>query len=182
MGTDGSKDNGLHYLHSCTNPVYEHKDVKSSNVLVDRNLRAKIANFSLARTVAKGTNSSVTAYVAGTRNYLAPEYVEKGIVTPKVDVYAFGVEGREVLLSAAVGSIVEGEYAETELGMFVDPDLVDNGATAYALRVARLSLMCLLRDPEGRPSMAEVVSALLRIQVDLQNSESSSGEFPLERD
>ncbi|GFZ10284.1 hypothetical protein Acr_21g0008830 [Actinidia rufa] len=168
--------NGLHYLHSYTNPVYVHKDVKSSNVLLDRNLRGKIANFSLARTVAKGTNSSVTAFVAGTRDYVAPEYVEKGLVTPKVD------EGREVLLSAAVGSIVEGEYAETKLGMFVDPDLVDNGATAYALRVARLSLMCLLRDPKGRPSMAEVVSALLRIQVDMQNSESSSGEFPLERD
>ena len=135
----------------------------------------------------------MTAFVAGTRGYLAPEYVEKGLVTPIVDVYVLGVvmlelitrkeavfveEGHEVLLSAAVGSIMEGENAETELGMLVDQDLVENGATAYALKVARLSLMFLLRDPEGRPSMAEVVSALLRIQVDLQNSESSSGEFP----
>ncbi|PSS31366.1 hypothetical protein CEY00_Acc04662 [Actinidia chinensis var. chinensis] len=177
--------NGLHYLHSYTNPVYVHKNIKSGNILLDRNLRAKIVNFSLARTVAKGTNSSVTAIVEGTRGYLAPEYVEKGLVTPKVDVYAFGVvmlelivgkeavfeeEGREVLLSAAVGSIMEGENAETELGLFVDPGLGDNGGTTYALRVARLSLMCLSRDPEGRPSMAEVVSVLLRLQVDLQNS------------
>ncbi|KAI8014100.1 LysM domain receptor-like kinase 4 [Camellia lanceoleosa] len=192
--------NGLNYLHSFTKPAYVHKDVKSSNVLLNRHLRAKIANFSLARTALKGTNSEcniVTTLVSGTRGYLAPEYIETGQVSPKIDVYAFGVvmlelitgkdaviqkEGHDVILSTAVASIMEGENAETRLGLFIDPSLAENGGMVYALQVVKLSLMCLTQDPSNRLSMAEVVSALMKIQVDLKNSESAYAECPSESD
>ncbi|KAA8537677.1 hypothetical protein F0562_027333 [Nyssa sinensis] len=163
--------NGLHYLHNFTKPIYVHKDIKSSNVLLDSNLRAKIANFSHARTTAKGTKIHVlTTRVVGTRGYMAPEYIESGLVSPKIDVYAFGVvmlelitgkdavvlqDGQEVLLSAAITSIMEGENAETKLGCLIDPGLEENGGMEYALQIAKLSLTCLKQDPASRPSMGE---------------------------
>ncbi|XP_059637138.1 lysM domain receptor-like kinase 4 [Cornus florida] len=180
--------NGLHYLHNFTKPAYVHKDIKSSNVLLDGSLRAKIANFSLARTTVKGSNNAPqTTRVMGTRGYMAPDYIETGSATPKIDVYAFGVvmlelitgkdaviiqEGQEVLLSAAIASIVEGENAETELGCFVDPCLGEDDGIEHALQVTRLSLTCLRRDPTSRPSMGEIVSTLLKVYVDIQKSES----------
>ncbi|KAK9270834.1 hypothetical protein L1049_026420 [Liquidambar formosana] len=185
--------NGLHYLHSFTEPAYVHKDIKSSNVLLNSDLRAKIANFSLARTAERGTNSAaLTTRVVGTRGYMAPEYIEEGLVTPMVDVYAFGVimlelitgkdaviveGGGEILLSAAFISIMEGEKAEAELISFVDPNLKGNNGVEFALRVAKLSTACLTRDPASRPSMGDVVSSLSKIQANLQKLESSSVEF-----
>lgn len=178
--------NGLHYLHNFTKPAYVHKDIKSSNILLDSNLRAKISNFSHARTAMKDTNGNApTTRVVGTRGYMAPEYFETGSITTKIDVYAFGVVmfelitgkgavfiqgGKEVLLTAAIASVVRGENEETELSYFIDPILGENGGMEYAMQVIKLSLSCLMRDPAGRPSMSEVVSSLVKIQVGLDRS------------
>ncbi|PHU22024.1 hypothetical protein BC332_07131 [Capsicum chinense] len=113
--------NGLHYLHNFTKPGYIHKNINSGNILLDSNLRAKIGNFSLA----KETDTSGTTWeLVGTTGYMAPEYVEAGSVTSKMDIYAFGIvllelvtgkdaviveESGEILLSAAVAEIMEGE-------------------------------------------------------------------------
>ena len=187
--------NGLHYLHSFTKPAYVHKHIKSSNILLTKNLRAKIANFSLARTAVNGakTNTTPNMAVVGTRGYMAPEYVKAGPMTPKVDVYAFGVvmlelitgkdaviiiqgEG-EVLLSAAMISIMRGGNAEIELGSFLDPCFLRGNGIESVMRMAKLSVACLTKDPARRPSMGEVVSTLLKIQVDLQKSEMQFDEF-----
>ncbi|KAF8405157.1 hypothetical protein HHK36_010056 [Tetracentron sinense] len=180
--------NGLHYLHNFTYPAYMHRDIKSSSVLLDGNLRAKISNFSLARAEERGASGyASTRHVVGTRGYMAPEYLEAGSLTPKVDVYAFGIvmlelitgkyaiimqDGGEVLLSAAIFSIMEGGNPEAELGYFMDPSLRGNYRMEPALRIAKLSVACLTRDLASRPSMEEVVSTLLRIQMDTQKSES----------
>ncbi|KAJ4830076.1 hypothetical protein Tsubulata_009288 [Turnera subulata] len=92
--------NGLYYLHSFTEPTYMHKDIKSSNILLNGEVRAKIANFSLARTAKD--DDATTKNVVGTRGYMAPEYLVAGHVSPKSNVYAFGV----VLLELITGKDV----------------------------------------------------------------------------
>lgn len=174
--------NGLYYLHSFTEPAYVHQDIKSSNVMLNVNLRAKIANFSLARAA---TSAAMTKHVVGSIGYMAPEYVREGQVTPKIDVYAFGVvllemitgkdavftqDDREVLLSTAIVSIMENKNPEVELDFIVDPALKGSCRTDFALCLAKVSVACLIKEPARRPSMEEVVSILLKIQANVQKS------------
>uniref|UniRef100_J3MG00 Protein kinase domain-containing protein n=1 Tax=Oryza brachyantha TaxID=4533 RepID=J3MG00_ORYBR len=89
---------GLNYLHNHTSPPYVHKNLKSSNVLLDAGFRAKVSNFGLARAVAgAGAGAQMTSHVVGTQGYLAPEYLEDGLIGPHLDVFAFGVVLLELL-------------------------------------------------------------------------------------
>lgn len=186
--------NGLLYLHNFTNPAYVHKDINSSNILLDRDLRAKIANFSLARSTENGEkgNSSIK-FTTETKGYKAPEYLESNMVTPKMDVYAFGVvllelitgkeavikqDGEEVMLSEAVLAVVDGRDAEIKLQHLTDPCLQMKHPLGYiidqselTLRMMKLSVACLAPEPSGRLSMSEVVSTLMKIQMDAQKPE-----------
>ncbi|CAN1224861.1 LysM domain receptor-like kinase 4 [Linum grandiflorum] len=179
--------NGLHYLHNFTEPPYVHKDISSSNILLDADLRAKIANFSLARSAEAVLYPSSSIRLAkGTKGYLAPEYLEYGLVIPEIDVYAFGVvltelitrkeavfwqDEREVLLSEAIMKIVDGEDSESELCNFIDPSLHPKQKMSFVLRMVRLVLMCLAKEPEDRPSMGEIVSSLSKIQLEVYRSD-----------
>lgn len=176
--------NGLHYLHSFTKPAYVHKDINSSNILLNGDLRAKIANFGLARVARRETSSACPAsHHGGARGYISPEYIKAGLVTSKTDVYGFGVmllelitgkdavilqDRREVLLSAAIASAMERDDAEMEiLQSFIDPRLERSGSV-LAMRMVRLSLTCLAHEPTRRPGMEEIVATLLKIQADLK--------------
>ncbi|XP_022772795.1 protein LYK5-like [Durio zibethinus] len=175
--------NGLHYLHSFTKPAYVHGDIKSSNVLLNNCLRAKIANFSLARAVVNETSSvALTNRVVGTRGYMAPEYIKTGQVTSKIDVYAFGVvllelitgkeaiitqDRTEILLTETVVSVMEKENAEVELDSLIDTGLKCDNRAEFALRMVQLSVACLMEEPTKRPSMEEVVSVLSKIRADV---------------
>ena len=175
--------NGLHYLHSFTKPAYVHGDINSSNVLLNIGLKAKIANFSLARAVVNETSSvALTTRHLGIIGYMAPEYVETGQVTSKIDVYAFGVlllelitgkdaiitqDRREILLSETVISIMEKENAEAELDSLIDPRLKCDNRTEFSLQMAQLSVACLTEETTKRPSMEEVVSVLSKIRADV---------------
>ncbi|KAI3844452.1 hypothetical protein MKW98_022350 [Papaver atlanticum] len=172
---------GLQYLHNFTNPASVHKDINSRNILLDRNVRAKIANFGLARSTERGENGFVSMKLVGTRGYMPPEYLDFGSVTTKMDVYAFGVvmleliTGKDVILmhdgrrteylSTAMISVMAGEDLETKLGDFIDSNLRGNYGLELALAITRLSMSCLNRDPTSRPSMNEVASALVNIQM-----------------
>ncbi|XP_038885947.1 protein LYK5-like [Benincasa hispida] len=175
--------NGLHYLHSFTEPAYVHNNVNTSNILLNSNLRAKVSNFSLARVTERATAACVlTTNVVGAKGYMAPEYREAGVVTPKIDVYAFGVVvlelvtgkeavcmegGRQVLLSATMIPNNE-ENIEARLARFIDSNIKETGKMEFATLMVKLSAACLNQEPELRPSMGEVVSTLLKIQVHLQ--------------
>ncbi|KAF6158038.1 hypothetical protein GIB67_014832 [Kingdonia uniflora] len=87
--------NSLQYTHEHTRPRVVHKDIRTSNILLNRNMRAKIANFGLAKS---GFNA-ITTHIVGTQGYIAPEYLADRIVTTKMDVFAFGV----VLLELVIG-------------------------------------------------------------------------------
>nr|CAD1818205.1 unnamed protein product [Ananas comosus var. bracteatus] len=87
---------GLAYLHYGVKPAIFHRDIKATNILLDREMRARVADFGLARRSRDG-ESHLTTRVAGTRGYLAPEYALYGQLTEKSDVYSFGVLVLEVM-------------------------------------------------------------------------------------
>lgn len=94
---------GLEYIHNYTNPSFVHKDVKSSNILLDADWHAKVANFGMAKS---SSGPMLTNHIVGTQGYMAPEFLEHGLVTTKADVFSFGV----VLLELITGeeAIVQG--------------------------------------------------------------------------
>lgn len=90
---------GLEYLHDKANPPVIYRDLKSSNILLDREFNAKLSDFGLAKLGPVGDKSHVSTRVMGTYGYCAPEYQRTGQLTAKSDVYSFGV----VLLELITG-------------------------------------------------------------------------------
>lgn len=90
---------GLWYLHDKANPSVIYRDLKSSNILLDNDLNAKLSDYGLAKLAGKDKMNIVPTRVMGTYGYSAPEYVRTGNLTLKSDVYSFGV----VLLELITG-------------------------------------------------------------------------------
>ncbi|XP_031270098.1 protein LYK5-like isoform X4 [Pistacia vera] len=187
--------NALNYLHKYTNPPYIHKNLKSSNILLDTNFRAKIANFGLARSVddEEQGGMQLTRHVVGTHGYMAPEYIENGVITSKLDVFAFGVvilellSGREALtgdknrdknsgeemLSVSINKVLEGDNVREKLRGFMDPSLRNEYPLDLAFSVAQLAKNCVAHDLNARPSMVEVFINLSKILSSLSDWDPS---------
>ncbi|CAK9237255.1 unnamed protein product, partial [Sphagnum troendelagicum] len=164
---------GLHYLHDICQPRIIHRDIKASNILLDKKLQPKIADFGLAFLFPDDKSHISTMHVAGTRGYLAPEYATRGLLTTKVDVYSFGVLLLEIIsgrknidhnLPLEDIYLVEKAWRLHREGNLID--IVDqnlhllNDETIQAQRLLNITLLCLLNDGEKRPSMARVVAML----------------------
>ncbi|GLT39101.1 hypothetical protein SLA2020_133080 [Shorea laevis] len=186
---------GLTYLHSFTNPPYVHKDIKSSNVLLDGNFRAKIANFTLARSTAGEEGQfALTRHIVGTKGYMAPEYLENGLISTKLDVYGFGVllletiTGKEAAALSGEGymdssdilsKVLDEENKQESLRSLIDPAMQDNYPSELAMFVVRLITSCIKKDPTSRPTMDDVVQSLSRTltaSLSWENSNSISGK------
>ncbi|GMY11609.1 lysM domain receptor-like kinase 4 [Fagus crenata] len=170
--------NGLNYLHSFTTPPHVHKDIKSSNILLDSDFRAKIANFGLARTAEwQEGQFSLTSHIVGTRGYMAPEYLENGVVSTKLDVYALGVLMLEIMtgkeaatlyeeenmqLSDVLNAVLHEEDGQESLRHSMDSSLQGNYPSELAVFMFKLIDSCLKKDPAGRPAMDEIVQSLSR--------------------
>ncbi|KAJ9174652.1 hypothetical protein P3X46_013273 [Hevea brasiliensis] len=87
---------GLAYLHYGVKPAIYHRDIKATNILLDADMRARVADFGLAKQSREG-QSHLTTRVAGTHGYLAPEYALYGQLTEKSDVYSFGIVVLEIM-------------------------------------------------------------------------------------
>ncbi|OWM87841.1 hypothetical protein CDL15_Pgr019425 [Punica granatum] len=164
--------NGLQYIHEHTRPQVVHKDIKSSNILLDSSMRAKIANFGLAKS---GCNA-ITMHIVGTQGYIAPEYLSDGVVSTRMDVFSFGVvlleliSGKEaidedgrVMWASAVEKF-EGVREDQKLRKvrdWVDKTLVADTISAESVvSVLNVAIGCLNKDPSKRPSMVDIVYAL----------------------
>ncbi|XP_059306272.1 LRR receptor-like serine/threonine-protein kinase FEI 1 [Lycium ferocissimum] len=161
---------GLAYLHHDCSPRIIHRDIKSSNILLDGNFEARVSDFGLAK-LLEDEESHITTIVAGTFGYLAPEYMQSGRATEKTDVYSFGV----LVLEVASGkrptdaSFIEKglnivgwlNYLATESRQreIVDPhcERVQMESLDALLSVAT---QCVSSNPEERPTMHRVVQIL----------------------
>ncbi|CAL9148885.1 unnamed protein product, partial [Musa hybrid cultivar] len=166
---------GIAYLHEDCHPRIIHRDIKSSNILLDYNFEAQVSDFGLAKS-AMDTNTHVTTRVMGTFGYLAPEYVRSGKLTAKSDVYSFGV----VLLELVTGrkpvdtsqplgdeSLVEWarplliQALENEdLGDLPDPRLDGNYNKDEMFRMIEVAAACTRHSSDMRPRMGQVARAL----------------------
>ncbi|KAJ6798812.1 putative receptor-like protein kinase [Iris pallida] len=161
----------LAYLHEAIEPKVVHRDIKSSNILIDEDFDAKISDFGLAKLLGAG-KSHITTRVMGTFGYVAPEYANTGLLNEKSDIYSFGV----VLLEAITGrdpvdysrpanevnlvdwlKLMVGSRRSEEV---VDPDIEARPSTRALKRALLTALRCVDPDSEKRPKMTQVVRML----------------------
>ncbi|RXI02191.1 hypothetical protein DVH24_026721 [Malus domestica] len=180
----------LHYLHEGYEQIVIHRDVKASNVLLDRELNGRLGDFGLARLHEHGSVSSNTTTVVGTLGYLAPEMPRTGKASTGSDVYAFGV----LLLEVACGrrpiepkataeamvlvDWVWEMYGEGKLLEVVDERLHGEFCDKEVMMVLKLGLICSNHGPSDRPNMRMVVRYLdgeVEIPKDLRGPRRRKG-------
>ncbi|CAL5380294.1 unnamed protein product [Camellia sinensis] len=171
----------LGYLHEAIEPKVVHRDIKSSNILIDNDFNAKVSDFGLAKLLGAG-KSHITTRVMGTFGYVAPEYANSGLLNEKSDVYSFGV----VLLEAITGrDPVDYGRAAQEVNLVdwlkmmvgsrrseevVDPNIETKPSTRALKRALLTALRCVDPDSDKRPKMSQVVRML------------ESEEYPIPRE
>ncbi|KAI5570923.1 hypothetical protein POPTR_011G073091v4 [Populus trichocarpa] len=155
---------GLAFLHEGSAIRIVHRDIQGTNVLLDKDLNAKISDFGLAK-LNEEENTHISTRVAGTIGYMAPEYALWGYLTDKADVYSFGVVALEIFSVKSNSSY----WPENEnvclldwgnLMEIVDPKLQSEFNKEEAERMIKLALLCTNASPSLRPAMSEVVSML----------------------
>ncbi|CAN0916398.1 Receptor-like serine/threonine-protein kinase NCRK [Linum grandiflorum] len=174
---------GLEYLHAAAAPRILHRDVKSTNILLDEGWRAKITDLGMAKCLRGDdapSSSSSPARMQGTFGYFAPEYAMIGRASLMSDVFSFGVvllelitgrqpihktqnKGEESLVFWATPRLLDSRRVISELP---DPRLNGNFPEEEMHIMAYLAKECLLLDPDARPTMSEVVQILSTMAPD----------------
>lgn len=167
------------YLHSAMNPPIYHRDVKSSNILLDYNYKTKVADFGLSRLGIIESISHISTAPQGTPGYLDPQYHQNFHLSDKSDVYSFGVVLVEIItaMKAVDFSRRQNEVTLTSLAIdrigrgcldeIIDP-LLEPNKDSWTLssihKVAELAFRCLAFVSDMRPSMTEVAAELEQIR------------------
>ncbi|KAL4554618.1 hypothetical protein LXL04_037215 [Taraxacum kok-saghyz] len=162
---------GLAFLHEEVRPHIVHRDIKASNILLDKDLTPKISDFGLAKLIPANM-THVSTRVAGTIGYLAPEYAIRGQLTRRADVYSFGVLLVEIvsgrsntnsLLPIEEKFILERTwdlYEKNELIELIDMELNGDFDVEEACKYLKIGLLCTQDIPKLRPLMSTVVKML----------------------
>ncbi|CAN8295968.1 unnamed protein product [Cochlearia groenlandica] len=162
---------GLAYLHEGLEPKVVHRDIKSSNILLDRQWNAKVSDFGLAKLL--GSESSyVTTRVMGTFGYVAPEYACTGMLNEKSDIYSFGILIMEIITgrnpvdySRPQGETNLVEWLKSMVGNrrseeVVDPKIPEPPSSKALKRVLLVALRCVDPDANKRPKMGHIIHML----------------------
>jgi serine/threonine protein kinase len=166
----------LAYLHSATSMPVIHRDVKTTNILLDDNYTAKVSDFGASRLVPLDC-TQLTTLVQGTFGYLDPEYFHSSQLTEKSDVYSFGVVVAELLTGERALSFDRLEsdrnlamyfvstIKEDRLLQILEDDIINEANTEQLKEVANLAKRCLRVRGEDRPTMKEVAMELEGLRI-----------------
>ncbi|KAI3777527.1 hypothetical protein L1987_47327 [Smallanthus sonchifolius] len=180
---------GLRYLHNETGSEHGviHRDIKSSNILLDENWKAKISDFGLSKLVfTKSADSVIFTVACGTPGYVDPQILHGGI-TKKSDVYSFGVVLYEVLFGKLVAApgyhddchfnvkMAKKHYKEKTLDKMINSDLRTEMNSDSLSTFSTIAYQCLKKRTEDRPTMSLVVKAIEKALDYQQASTSSNG-------
>ncbi|GLJ13986.1 hypothetical protein SUGI_0223600 [Cryptomeria japonica] len=162
----------LHYLHEECRDRIIHGDIKPENILLDADYSPKLGDFGLAKLLGRDFSHVLTT-TRGTRGYLAPEWISGLPITPKVDVYSFGMTLLEIISGRRNLDLSVQEssryyfpaWAATEIQQgsmmnIVDKRIVNNACVEEVRRATLVSLLCIQNDENARPSMGQVVHML----------------------
>ncbi|XAR63038.1 Non-specific serine/threonine protein kinase [Bertholletia excelsa] len=180
------------YLHTYTDHPIIHRDIKSSNILLTENLRAKVADFGFARLAADSDSGAthVSTQVKGTAGYLDPEYLRTYQLTEKSDVYSFGVllvelitgrraiEPKRELKERVTPKWAMAKFSDGDAISLLDPKLEQSAANRFVMeKMLDLAWQCLAPHKHDRPAMKKCAQVLWGIRKEYRESMASDSRL-----